>query len=471
MFASALQAQWPASASPFVPAGHWSYALLRRLDDRGLLPPGSDVARVSIPQEEIAALLAFAAQTDSVAAARYLRLFREEFSAPNGKAFSIVDFSGGAGYRRDRGRVYPGIGYGDVWTGVRAEKDTSGLFEHLRAAFVYGAFAGAISSEEQRLTEAELVVSGARVGGWLGRKPSGYATAHSGAIVLTDHTFDGGGVFLAQPINLPALGAVRFEAQLSSIGNVLNLSGQENHFNPYFWSARFSFEPAHWLLRVGINRGMMFGGEGNRAVTVSRLFTTLFGINTNHNTEDAFANQVFSVDGRLRIPLRALPSTLYVDWGADDAAGGWYYTPGFTVGLESAPMRADLIVGVERTDIAVSRRYNGIWYQNAYERGGWADDGVLLGSPLGGAGAETRAFVEASSPRGVSARLAGYARNRWSQNLFAPQRIGRSVGASGNVDARVGAAMHLSLQAELEHGTDSAKWTTSSLRVIVRRRF
>ncbi|HEX6557997.1 MAG TPA: hypothetical protein VF021_01000, partial [Longimicrobiales bacterium] len=132
----------------------------------------------------------------------------------------------------------------------------------------------------------------------------------------------------------------------------------------------------------------------------------------------------------------------------------------------------DVVVGAERTEFTPSRGANSIWYQNPWMRGGWADAGHVLGHALGGHGVEWRGFAQGGWPaRGVSGEIAGYARKRGRQNLFAPQRQGRSVGGMLSADARVAAPMYIELQADLEHGTGGSSWTTSTARAGLRVRF
>jgi hypothetical protein len=253
--------------------------------------------------------------------------------------------------------------------------------------------------------------------------------------------------------------------QLSKADNVLNFNGTQAEIEPWLLSGRVSIEP-HPRFRFGLNRGLMFGGEGNYPITFSRLFNNLIGFNTAHG-ENAFANQVGSADGRLRVPGSPLPLLVYAEWAVDDLSGGWWDQPGILVGAElSALPRHDISFGIERTEFKRHELDNAIWYQNPWFRGGWATGGVAMGHPLGGYGKEWRAFAAGGSPsRGVSGELAVYHRRRSSQNLYAPEREGRSTGVAGNIDARLSAALRLIAVGEVESG-DS--WTASRARIGVR---
>lgn len=470
--ASNLEAQWPATASPFIPADHWSYAVLRRLDAAGLLPRGADVARRSMPQEEIAGLLRHASEQDaSSVLAAYLTRFREELAAPQARVISWLDRSAHAGYDVSTDRVRAGIGYDTVWTGARRIDDISEMDAGVRLAVSARQLAAAVATDRNGIGELQLVLAASALGVWVGRKDLGFATGSGGGLVLDQHRFDGGGVFLSRPLALPVVGATRFEMHFSKVDNVLNLNDEENKIRPWFWTARASFQP-HDRFRVAANRAMMFGGAGNLPVTASRFLKNIVGIYTS-NDENSFANQVASIDLRYRPPTGSVPTVMYLDFAADDGYGAVWHVPGFTAGVQAGGLpRHDLSLGIERTEFGRNRSSRSLWYQNAWFRGSWADDGIVLGHALGGHGVEWRASAAAgSAPKGNTATLTAYARVRRSQNLFAPQRQGASTGARVSADARITEATTAALQAELEHGTGAVSWNSATARATVQIRF
>ena len=457
------------ATSAFLPTDHWTHGVLRRLDAAGLLPPGSDVARRSIPQEEVAALLQHAAQDDSTgAAAGYLRKFREEFNAPRQQGLTLVEASVRGSYVVESEQVIAGVGYDSVWTGARVLGDEREGQALLRAGFASRHFAGVIASDNEKLLEVQLVATVGAVGAWAGRRAVGYAAGQSNGLVIDNATVAGGGFFLTRPLKAWVLGPARLEFQLSKVDNVLNFNDSEFAIEPWFLSGRVSIEPDPHF-RFGFNRALMFGGEGNYPITFSRLFNNLIGFNT-ANDENAFANQIGSADGRLRIPGLRVPLTLYAEWAVDDLSGGWWDQPGLLVGVElSALPRTDISFGIERTEFKRHETDNAIWYQNPWFRGGWTDGGNALGHPLGGYGKEWRAYSAGGLPmKGITAELAVYRRQRSAQNIFAPERQGRSVGVSGNVDARVNSNVRLIAVGEVEDGDD---WTATRARIGVRLGF
>jgi hypothetical protein len=449
------------AASPFVSPDHWSYRVLRRLDAAGLLPRGADVARQTIPQEEIAALLGASQHPRATA---YLRHFRREYHNPESPGFyhSSLRLS----YSRSDDLVAPGTGY-DVanWSGARDLEDVDDRDAGAAVSFsVTDWLALGVAQATDKFAELQLVLSHKIAGAWIGRREIGYAVGDGGGLVLNAHRFDGAGIFLTRPLRLPIVGATRFETHVSRIDNRLNLSGTENPIDPWFWTARASFEPVT-NLRIAINRGMMFGGEGNVPVTFSRVAKNIIGIYTGDD-ENSFANQVLSVDIRYRVP--GFPLSAYLDWGTDDAAGAGWDVPGILGGLELTRIDStyDVAVGVEHLQFRGSCCGNSIWYRNAWFRGSWADGDELLGHPLGGHGREWRVFANGGIGERVLARAAFFVRRRRAENLFAPDRQGTSNGAQARTDIAVTQRARLWLGGEWEWGAND--WNSSRLSATVR---
>jgi hypothetical protein len=440
--------------------------VLRRLAAAGLLPPGSDIARASIPQDEIVALLAFAAASDANGpAAAYLHRFREEFASARAGDGSRLSASVLGLYRVRNDQVRAGIGYDTVWTGARFVDDENEVDGVVRVSAGSRYLAGALAANSGGLEELQVVLAAGAVGIWGGRRVLGYATPAGGGIVFNEARLDGAGVFLTRPARVPLLGQVRFELHGSKIDNVLALNGMQNAVEPWLLTGRASVQP-HARLTIGMNRGMIFGGNGNLPVTVKRVLRNLIGFSTDEG-ELSFANQLVSVDFRYRPPTGAVPLAVYLEWGTEDLSGGWWDVPGISAGVEITGLpRRDVSVGLERTEFKRNRS-NSHWYQNAWFRGGWADDGMILGHPLAGHGVEWRWFASGGSARSITADVAAYKRRRRAQNLFAPERRGSSVGAALNAEAFLNGRIRLQLSGDIEHGNES-DWTAANARAGVR---
>ena len=431
--------------------------MLRRLDDAGALPRGVDVARKTMPQEEIAQLLSNTP---------YHARFREEFPDP---ATRNVNASLDLGYRIHTDGVAPGIGYDNLnWTGPRELDDESdGIYAPHVTFNPTRWLAVTLGTQNDGDADAQLVIAGGRVGAWVGAREMGYGVGNSGGLVVDNNDLLGGGVFLTRPLRLPLIGLTRFEMHASKIDNVFNISGAQEEVEPWFWTARGSFEPFA-NLRVGINRGMMFGGEGNLPVTFSRVAKNIIGIYTDDD-ESQFANQIISVDFRYRI-ARGL--TAYLDWGADDAAGSWFDVPGILAGVEFVRVDStyDVAVGMEHLQFDRMCCSNSIWYRNAWFRGSWADGDEILGNPLGGHGREWRIYANGGSLRQrLLASGAVFVRRRQDENLYAPDRAGKSTGVEISGDYAIKPNIRFTFDAMFESGQDG--WNTSRVSGAVRYRF
>jgi hypothetical protein len=432
--------------------------VLRRLDQAGLLAGGADVARQTIPQEEIAALLQ-SAQHER--AQLYLENFRAQFHAPKPTGVSLLGYTGSLHYRHTEGVYAPGIGYDSIaWTGARRVDDRSELGGSARLGAALAPHVAAALGLFVH-PEAQLVGTAGPVGAAIGRRQLGYGVGEAGGLVLDAHRLDAASLFLTRPLRLPVLGATRFEMHLAQIDNVLNLNGTQREIDPWFWTARGSIEPLA-NLRIGINRGMIFGGEGNLPITFNRVAKNLIGVYTSDG-ESSFANQIISVDFRYRLPK--VPFAVYLDWASDDAAGGWWDVPGILAGVEYAAVRAhyDVAFGLEHTQFKGTCCSNSIWYRNAWFRGSWADDLDLLGHPLGGHGREWRVFANGGfGDVKVMANAAVYLRRRRDENILVPAWQGKSAGVRAGLETGFSAAARLLIDAETEWGSAN-DWSVSRL--------
>jgi Capsule assembly protein Wzi len=471
-----------AGATPFLAPDHWAAAAMRRLASANALPPGFDTGARSLRVAEAAHAFALAAAGDGPTnglAAAYLDRLAEEFgawTAPRSAAWALR-LDGDAGYLGTDGLVRAGVGYENVddWTGTEPIPDEAGAAARVALGATFGGHvaalvAPALVAGEATLADAQLVAEAGPLGVWLGRRTPGYGVGRGGTVVLSgSRSLDGGGLYLAEPLTLPwilrALGPIRFETFLSRIENGDRIT------DPWLWGARGSFSP-HRRLDFGMNRGAMFGGDGNTPVTARNVLLMLVGEHVDAAQEDErgeFANQLLSADVRWRPPLGTLPLELYAEWGLDDSSGGYWRSPAVIAGIHLAalPGAEGLSIGVERTSFAAGSFKNTMWYRSWSLRGGWTDDRLPLGHPLGGHGTEWLVYGAADV---LAARLrvdAGVARrDRAAENLLAPERTGTSTALSLDVAWR--AARWLDLSAGVRHEDGTAGWTASRIVTAVR---
>jgi hypothetical protein len=243
-----------------------------------------------------------------------------------------------------------------------------------------------------------------------------------------------------RPIRLPGVLRKAGAVTLHTFAGPVN-DPARHPTEPYLWGFRAALQP-HPRLTFAANRGAMFGGEGD-PTTVGRVLKMLVGI-----VHSEFENQVISFEGRWRLPTeRLLPATAYLEWGADDAAGGLDETPARVIGLffPTLPGTPEVGVGVEYTFFKAGCCGHGPWYQNTTFPGTWAAHGRPLAHPLGGEGAEYAAYAQADLLARLHLDARAFLRDRSAAslavygggNLFTPDRLGRARGGSLDASLRL----------------------------------
>jgi hypothetical protein len=262
---------------------------------------------------------------------------------------------------------------------------------------------------------------------WMGRRAPAYGPGRSGGIVLSGRVpLDGIGTGTATPVRLPWLlarvGEVDFEAVLARGAD----NGDVGH--PFILAGRGTLAFSRNVV-FGVNRGIMFGGDGVPNLTLRRILWMLIG---DHQYEDGkwiqMDNQIASFDLAWRALPGGKPVLLFLEWGLEDSAGAWARSPGIVAGVEAVDPDRGLRLGLEHTRL-FREDHHGIWYRHGTYRAGWSDKGRLLGHPLGGPGTEWLLHGASHATDGSWDVQAGlHSRHRFSQNSFAPYREGRALG-------------------------------------------
>jgi hypothetical protein len=415
-------------APVFVESGHWTREALRRLAAAGVAPPASDPAYAPVTRRHARAVFRFV--QDSAAggpladmAGEFERLLAAE--ADTAGPLAALRFS--AGWAAARDEVLGGDGYyvGEDWEGAVRIADTS---EPSAAVAAHGYLGDRIAWDVEggrlggrwRLATAVLSTGFGPFDGWAGRRPLDYSLGRGGSTVLggglsdvpelafrSRYIFDGAGLHVREPFRIPLLGFLG-PTRIEVAGGRLPRNGHVER--PYVVFGRLVGSPFSPRLTLGINRGAIFGGEGN-PVTAGRLLGLLAGIHGGDYGE--FENQVISVLLRYRPPLGAVPVQAYVEWGMDDTSGAVKNMPAVIAGAEVvSPAGAEpLLLGFEYTRFPASCCGNPIWYRSVFFRGSWADEGRLFAHPLGGHGREVLAHARYDLPgRGVFVGGSAFAR-------------------------------------------------------------
>jgi hypothetical protein len=473
-------------APVFVESGHWTREALRRLAAAGVAPPASDPAYAPVTRQHARAVFRFVQDSTGGGrfagmAAEYDRLLRAEADTVG----PLAAFRFSAGWAAARDEVLGGDGYyvGEDWEGAVPIADTNEpaatvaahgyLGDHIAWAVDGGRLGG-----RWRTGSAVLSAGLGPFDGWVGRRPLDYSLGRGGSTVLggglsdvpglafrSRHVFDGAGLHVREPFRIPLLGFLG-PTRIEMAGGRLPRNGHVER--PYVVFGRLMGTPFSPRFTLGINRGAIFGGEGN-PITAGRLLGLLAGIHGGDYGE--FENQVISVLMRYRPPFGAVPVQAYVEWGMDDTAGAVKNMPAVIAGAEivSPPGAEPIVLGLEYTRFPASCCGNPIWYRSVFFRGSWGDEGRLFAHPLGGHGREVLAHARYDLPgRGFFAGGSAFARARGHENLFAPEREGRSWGGGLSLEYAAGGRGSIRVDGGLERG---ASWTTARLTLMFRRTF
>jgi hypothetical protein len=453
------QAAHAQRAPVFLEPGHWSYDAARRLSAAGLAAPASDPADAPITIQHVRALFTHAAAAaDSAGRDDMVRLAQGYLQVLESEADSTGVLAGAtisAGWTAARNEARGGEGYfeGEDWVGAQPLSGSNHpavalqAHGHLAPWFSWNVNGGYLA--DQWVIPAMTI--GAALGpfdAWGGRRRLHYGAGRGGAIVTgsglndlpafahrTLDTFEGAGIHVREPFEFPWILRVLGPSRIELVAGRISRNGRIE--SPWVVFGRLTGSPFGDRFMLGVNRGAIFGGAGN-AVTLRKLAGLVVGIQN-----DGFENQVISAVMRYRPAVGALPLELYLEFGADDQAGGVSDVPTYIAGMDLAavPGVPALALGLEHARFSGSCCGNPLWYRNVFFRGSWSDEGRLFAHPLGGHGYEWLTHARVDLPgSGLMLRAEAFMRRRGHENLFAPEWEGRSAGGMLSLDLRRDAA-------------------------------
>ncbi|HET8761508.1 MAG TPA: capsule assembly Wzi family protein [Nitrospiria bacterium] len=211
----------------------------------------------------------------------------------------------------------------------------------------------------------------------IGRESMWWGPGFRGALLLTDNAapFDLVRVETDRPVRLPWVGPLSahlFVTRLESDRLAIP--------HPYLAGLRLVIRP--WSrLEFGLSRTAMFGGEG-RPVTLDLIWDVIRA--RGENSASNPGNQIAGFDATVRIPWRAQPVALYVEWAGEDEANGWPSHPAAVVGAYLPRILGSprWTLRAEAADDALAD-VPGIWYRHALYRSGYTYKGAVIGHPMG----------------------------------------------------------------------------------------
>ena len=453
---AALPAQDGNGASSQLPADHWAVEAARRAEALGLLPrylPGQRAVRQAV----IANALREAAQraieeapTLVETTAAWEQRFAREF--PRAASDSIA-----VQFRRIE---YAAVGVESGWRagavaagrGVLPPIPPDPLSDRSESAAA-GVWSALLGRRLNLLVAPEIGTPGGLRGLWdatlgwrhlavsVGRQPARYGAGERGVVLRSPEAWHRIQAETVEPLVLAGplrwLGPVAFHTGLGRVWS------DRHPGHPWLWTASARARP-HPRLTAAVNRAAMFGGDSvSVPLSLENVLRMVGGWQTG-----GFENQLVSLELNFRFPTEPwIPLSGYIEWGFDDAAGAIGDVPGYVAGLFTPAIPGvPAAAGIELASFAHSCCNNPPWYRHAGHPGGWAYDQHPLGHPLGGDGTELLSWLRID-PTAVPLSVDGsvWLRRRGSENLYAPQRVGESFGASaqltwrlpGRTDARI----------------------------------
>ena len=417
---------------------HWAMEALRRVDALGLLARPLSF-RGAFPVDHAAEMLAEARAAavgrgeglERLTAGWHDRFLREYggLTSRDAAPVRLLGMRAGLEGTVADGEASPGFGEVEPWrTGalpLDGRFDMASVFEvtatvNERIGLLLEPSAG---TDGLRVRRADIAVRRGNLNLALGRQPVRYAgSAQTGLVLSGAAAIDRLEARTARPVDLPGvlglLGPVSLDLFVSYLWD-----DERHEREPFFWGGNLTVHPFP-RLGVAVHRAAMLGGRGyDEPVTTKTIIDMLIGRVANLG----FENQIVSVEARLRLPTESwAPLTAYMEWGAEDAAGGWWDVPARTFGLESPaiPGAEALSAGAVYTSILAHCCGNPPWYRHHAFHGNWAVGDRPLGHPLGGEGWEWAAYGSYDrSDAGVRLDWRLDHRERTGQNLYVPGRM------------------------------------------------
>ncbi|MDI6784747.1 MAG: capsule assembly Wzi family protein [bacterium] len=287
---------------------------------------------------------------------------------------------------------------------INTQGDRFAPHSHFRLGFdSYGQYANILGyylHPEYRYSDSELnqveVVEGylkCVLGNFeleVGRDSLWWGPGYNGAWIITDNAapFDLVKWGNAEPIMLPWifrwLGPTKFTSFLTQ------LEEERDYPHTRLWGSRVSFKPKPGI-ELGLSRSALFGGEGRPSMGWREYWEMFWG-QKEHEPEDLRNNQIAGGDFTWQINhldkriglFRTL--TLYVDGAGEDFASGgplpsrWAWLYGVTLGDIGLTGKNDLRIEYANNHISKHPNY---WYSHPVYTSGYTYYGRIMGHGMG----------------------------------------------------------------------------------------
>ncbi|MCP4456127.1 MAG: capsule assembly Wzi family protein [Planctomycetes bacterium] len=369
-----------------VPLTHWSYDAIETLADAGLVQSGL-LSTKPFSRLEMARLLVEARENvdpnteDDSLYVQLLDRLEREFSYERERLSGSGDYSGS--YLKPVEDPYVRYGYsqktpdyenqqGDRFSSgsnMRAGLATRGQINDRVAFYLHPEYEDPSSQNRVELIEGYGKIALGPVAVQLGKDSMWWGPAHHGSMLMSTNAEPMNLLKVSndQPILLPSF--LRFLGPMRAVYFLSELESNRTIPDAKLTGVRLDFKPTP-NFEVGLNRTIMFGGQGNAPINWKH-YMQIFWPNNIQGEE----NQLAGFDWAWRLPLPGyLPARsvkLYGEWAGEDSAGFSQYRPlfGFKfIDLFKQAGKTDLRIEYVKTHVShnPSTFYNHHLFQSGY---------------------------------------------------------------------------------------------------------
>ena len=236
-----------------------------------------------------------------------------------------------------------------------------------------------------------------------GRQALWWGEGRHGTLILTDNAKPLDMVRLTNPVPVLLPSVLRFLGPFR-IDSFISRLGKQRHVpSPNLVGLRLDMRPLPWW-ELGMSRTVLFGGKGVPGIG----FADFLGILAGHNkVRNDNSDSLAALDTRIRLPI-LFNTTLYGEWGGEDAAGGIPTNNAWLAGLylPAVDPSGRTALRIEYADLSYLAHNSPPWYRHQLYQSGYTYQGDLLGHPAGGAArdlfVETRTLLPAGFTLGLS---------------------------------------------------------------------
>ncbi|MCF7972512.1 MAG: capsule assembly Wzi family protein [Phycisphaerae bacterium] len=273
---------------------------------------------------------------------------------------------------------------GDLYSSgsnVRAGLATRGQITNRAAFYLHPEYESPSSQSSVELIEGYGKVAVGPVAVELGRDSMWWGPGGHGSMLMSTNAEPFTMLKIAndQPIVLP--GILRFLGPMRGVFFLTELESNRTIPNAKLTGVRLDFKLTP-NLEVGLNRTIMFGGQGNAPIGMKDYLQIFWP--TNIQGEE---NQLAGFDWSWRLPLPSyVPARsvkLYGEWVGEDAAGFHQYRPLFGIkfiDLFRDGGKTDLRLEYVKTHVG---RYPTTFYQHGIFTSGYTYEGRVIGHHVG----------------------------------------------------------------------------------------